>query len=164
MIKLISNRLYYNSTFSLIAAFSGILDFFFFKFPRKHQISWILVITEHMLLCLSQQNNSLWPQRISFFKYTYILFTLCTPRDPKGSGLPVLLSIRRTSESRIILCPPGKAWGMKSLKWATLRGKKNTERCLIEEMDSLQCRCSLQKCLRDVCAHFYCGTDHEHDL
>lgn len=52
---------------------------------------------------------------------------MCTPRVPKGSGLPVLLSIRSTSESKIMLWPPGKARGMKSLKWATWRQKGHSE-------------------------------------
>lgn len=47
------------------------------------------------------------------------VLTLCTPNVPKGRGLLVFVSIRRTSASNIILWPPGKAWGMNSLKWAT---------------------------------------------
>lgn len=38
--------------------------------------------------------------------------TLWTPKVPKGRGLLVFVSIRRTSASSIILWPPGKAWGM----------------------------------------------------
>lgn len=40
------------------------------------------------------------------------LETLWMPRVPKGRGLLVCVSISRTSASRIILLPPGNAWGM----------------------------------------------------
>lgn len=60
----------------------------------------------------------------SYFMWTKLqsvcaVLTLWTPRVPKGRGLLVLVSMRRTSASSIMLCPPGNAWGMNSLKWAT---------------------------------------------
>lgn len=56
------------------------------------------------------------------------VLTLWTPRVPKGRGLLVLVSMRRTSASSIMLCPPGKAWGMNSLKWATWNKQSHTVR------------------------------------
>lgn len=56
------------------------------------------------------------------------VLTLCTPKVPKGRGLLVFVSIRRTSASSIMLWPPGKAWGMYSLKWATWNINTDTHR------------------------------------
>lgn len=52
------------------------------------------------------------------------LHTLCTPSVPKGNGLPVVVSIRRTSASRMRSVPLGKAFGINSLKCATYRNDK----------------------------------------
>ena len=51
-------------------------------------------------------------------------FFLCTPRVPKGKGLPVFVSTNNTSLSRIISLPFGHAWGRysKQFKFKLISG------------------------------------------